>query len=179
MLGYNMFAYCNNNPVYYYDPTGESAAAALGAWLSGGGAVALAEPTLVGEVIFVVGIGVIGAIYVVEKAQEVIVYVEETLDNAEDPPQSITEPAPDIKDDEETSTPEIDYPGDDPNIVPKGYEWRGSGEQGSKKGNYYNPDKKTSLHPDLDHPDPIGPHWDYSGPEGKFRVFPDGRVLPK
>ncbi len=33
MLGYNMFAYCNNNPVNYYDPTGESVIAliALGA----------------------------------------------------------------------------------------------------------------------------------------------------
>jgi hypothetical protein len=35
--------------------------------------------------------------------------------------------------------------------VGNGYEWRGRGEQGSKEGNYYNPQKGTSLHPDLDH----------------------------
>jgi hypothetical protein len=28
------------------------------------------------------------------------------------------------------------------------------------------------LHPDLDHPSPIGPHWDYTGP-----TFPQGTRL--
>lgn len=64
-------------------------------------------------------------------------------------------------------------------LAPDGYEWRRRGEQGSKEGNYYNPQKGTSLHPDLDHPGDIGPHWDYHGPEGKFRIFPDGSIKPK
>ena len=44
-----------------------------------------------------------------------------------------------------------------------------------KKGN------KEELHPDLRHPDPIGPHWDYNGPkfpEG-VRIKPDGSWAPK
>ena len=67
----------------------------------------------------------------------------------------------------------------DPTVAPDGYEWRGPGEQGSKQGNYYNPKEKRSLSPDLDHGPPIGPHWDYTGPEGKFRIFPSGNILPK
>ena len=47
-------------------------------------------------------------------------------------------------------------------------------------GSWYNPGTKESLHPDLDHGDPIGPHWDYKSPGGKtFRLFPDGKLTPK
>jgi hypothetical protein len=36
------------------------------------------------------------------------------------------------------------------------------------------------LHPDLNHPDPIGPHWDYTAPDGTpSRIMPDGTVVPK
>ena len=76
--------------------------------------------------------------------------------------------------------PDIDYPGDDPTVAPDGYEWRGPGEPGSKQGNYYNDTNgRRSLSPDLGHEPPIGPHWDYTGPEGKFRIFPDGNILLK
>lgn len=61
----------------------------------------------------------------------------------------------------------------------KGWEWRGRGAPGSDKGAWYNSSTRQSLHPDLRHPEPIGPHWDYTGPEGAFRIFPDGRVEPK
>ena len=72
------------------------------------------------------------------------------------------------------ATPKIpDYPGDDPKVAPEGYEWRGRGEQGSPQGNYHNPNTGESLHPDLNHEPPIGPHWDYWGPDGiKVRIFP-------
>ena len=122
----------------------------------------------VGDIIYVVGVVVLGIIAVAS--------LDAVTEVADDPPQSIG-----ASDDstENTKTPDIDYPGDDSTVAPKGYEWRGSGEQGSKEGSYYNPYTKSSLHPDLDHPDPIGPHWDYSGPEGKFRIFPDGKILPK
>ena len=75
-------------------------------------------------------------------------------------------------------TPDINYPGDDPSVSPgEDWEWRGP----SDKGGWYNPKTGESLHPDLDHPDPQGPHWDYipykNGPQ--YRINPDGGVYPK
>lgn len=69
----------------------------------------------------------------------------------------------------------------DPSQSPgPGWEWRGSGEPGSSQGSWYNPGTDESLHPDLGHEDPIGPHYDYKGPDGQtYRVHPDGHVEPK
>ena len=167
MHGYNLFAYCNNNPVNYVDYTGENAAALP--WIAPKALVAFGEALI--ATVILLGVFVI----VVEGTRVVINYAKEKAaekakDEKTEPPQSL---------DENTVPPEIEYPGNDPTVAPDGYEWRGKGEQGSKEGSYYNSDNKSSLHPDLDHPDPIGPHWDYSGPEGKFRIFPDGTIVPK
>ena len=167
LLGYNMYAYCNNDPVNYVDHAGKDAAAILGWWVFGGGAIAAIEPSLIGEIVVAVGAVALAAIAVVEAISTVFSVEEET-------PQSVTE-----EDSQQNAVPDIDYPGDDPTVAPDEYEWRGPGKQGGKEGNYYNPKNKSSLHPDLDHPNPIGPHWDYTGPEGKFRIFPDGRIVPK
>jgi RHS repeat-associated protein len=69
----------------------------------------------------------------------------------------------------------------DPSQPPgPGWQWRGNGPPGSKEGSWYNPGTGESLHPDLHHPPPIGPHYDWKSPTGKkYRVFPDGRVEPK
>lgn len=62
----------------------------------------------------------------------------------------------------------------------KGWEWRGTGDPGSSKGSRYNPNSGESLHPDLGHPDPIGPHYDWKAPNATtYRVYPDGTVVPK
>ena len=54
------------------------------------------------------------------------------------------------------------WPGDDPTISPgDGFEWRGQEPVGGDKGAWYNPETGDSLHPDLNHLDPIGPHWDW------------------
>jgi len=56
----------------------------------------------------------------------------------------------------------------------------GKGAVGSSEGSWYNPITNESLHPDLDHQNPIGPHWDYTDPTGKaWRCFPDGTYKPK
>ncbi len=66
------------------------------------------------------------------------------------------------------------FPGYDPSIAPEGYEWRGQMPQGSEKGAYFNPQTGETLHLDLNHPYPIGPHWDYRNRQGiKIRIFPD------
>nr|WP_245569005.1 polymorphic toxin type 37 domain-containing protein [Nocardia concava] len=61
-----------------------------------------------------------------------------------------------------------------------GWEWRGKNPPGGEFGGWFNPDQPISLHPDLNHPPPIGPHYDFtpSGTPG-WRIFPDGRVEPK
>ncbi|RMD66214.1 hypothetical protein D6833_01785, partial [Candidatus Parcubacteria bacterium] len=57
------------------------------------------------------------------------------------------------------------------------WEWKGRGPPRSGKGSWHNPKTGESLHPDLHHPPPIGPHWDYVDPEGdSWRIFPDGRT---
>jgi hypothetical protein len=60
--------------------------------------------------------------------------------------------------------------------------WRGKkGEPvGGDKGAWFNPKTGETLHPDLNHPPGVAPHWDWRDPDGKFwRVFPDGRVEPR
>ena len=74
------------------------------------------------------------------------------------------------------------WPGKDPTKAPPGTEWRGQpgSTPGNGKGSYYNPNTGESFHPDLNHPDPIGPHWDYVAPDGsEYRIMPDGTVVPK
>ena len=54
------------------------------------------------------------------------------------------------------------WPGDDPTVPPgDGFEWRGNGPIGSDKGAWFNPFTRDSLHPDLNHPAGIPPHWDW------------------
>jgi hypothetical protein len=74
------------------------------------------------------------------------------------------------------------WSGYDPRVAPKGYEWRGrpGSPPGSREGSYYNPSTREVLRPDLSHPGPIGPHWDYRAPDGSwYRNFPDGSKRPK
>ena len=176
MLGYNMFAYCSNNPVNYFDPTGEYSEALNPSWTATIWLALLAlidGPLPVGEILG----AVIGTLIVADTLRAA---QNKTSDNSTDKPQ---DPPSSVQNPEEVPSdvgiPDVKYPGNDPTIAPDGYEWRGKGPQGSKEGSYYNPDTDTSLHPDLHHPDPIGPHWDYNGPEGEFRIFPDGSIKPK
>lgn len=158
MLGFNMFAYCNNNPVNYLDNSGknpDSVQVWTGTmwWLCG-----LDGPLPVGEIIYGAGIVILG-IYVLIAADE-IATPQISLEQEE----GKSEPEP----------PDVTYPGDNPAEAPDGYEWKGPDEQGGKRGGYKNPNGKDSWHPDLDHPDGIPPHWDYNDGFGhKWRVFPD------
>ena len=56
-LGYNLYLYCYNNPVNYYDPTGMFALEAVAGWAgSMWWLTAIDGPIPVGDIIFVVGI---------------------------------------------------------------------------------------------------------------------------
>ncbi|MBS0649770.1 MAG: hypothetical protein JSR93_01285, partial [Verrucomicrobia bacterium] len=63
--------------------------------------------------------------------------------------------------------------GDDPTKCPgEGFEWKGKGAPGSREGSWVKGKGTTKeiLHPDLNHPPPKQPHWDYSGPDWKEGV---------
>jgi RHS repeat-associated protein len=76
---------------------------------------------------------------------------------------------PDISDFNDPANP----PGDD-------WEWRGPDAPGGPNGGWYNPETGETLHPDLDHGPPQGPHWDWIDPLGNgWRIGPDGTVTPK
>jgi len=63
-----------------------------------------------------------------------------------------------------------------------GWIWRGppGASVGGPKGNWYNPKTGESLHPDMNHGEPIGPHWDYKAPgQPWMRWFPNGTLAPK
>ena len=150
-----MFAYCNNSPVFCADYDGKNTdildwwAGAMW-WLCGADSV-----LPVGDIIYGGGLLILGAVvwFTADEATDASVpqiYIEEDEEKAE------------------PETPDVTYPGDDPTKAHEGTEWRGSGEQGSKQGNYYNPKTGESWHPDLDHPEPIGPHWDYKDSNGTW-----------
>ena len=75
----------------------------------------------------------------------------------------------------------IKYPGNDPSITPsKDFEWRGKSDPKGGKGTWYNLKTGEKWNSDLNHGDPIGPHWDYIDSNGnKYRVLPDGRFEKK
>ncbi len=55
------------------------------------------------------------------------------------------------------------YPGRNPNKIPDGFK-----DRPNPKANYYNPKTGQSLGPDLYHPGPIGPHWDWKDSKGQW-----------
>ena len=71
--------------------------------------------------------------------------------------------------------PSVPYPRN-PRVPPgEGWEWRGNGPPGSSRGNWVNPRTGERLHPDLNHPPGIRPHYDYTARDGsRWRWFPDG-----
>ena len=73
------------------------------------------------------------------------------------------------------------FPGWDPTDPPPGYRWEGPDPPGGRRGNYTRPGPpRESLHPDLGHPDPPGPHWDWKDPLGRWwRIPPNGPITPK
>ena len=108
VYGYNMFIYCNNDPVNYVDYTGESAAAILTA----AGILAASDGPLpfgdvLAGVLLVVGSAVIVADVLIktENAAEIIVQAAEAQKPADDSPQSVTEPpatSDDVKETDES-----------------------------------------------------------------------------
>jgi RHS repeat-associated protein len=58
------------------------------------------------------------------------------------------------------------------------FEWKGKGPVGSSEGSWWDPDADESLYPHLGE-NSHGPHYDYEGPSGNYRIYPDGRIEAK
>jgi Bacterial toxin 37 len=76
-----------------------------------------------------------------------------------------------------------DFPTDPAKPPGPGWLWQGkpSSRPGDIDGNWYNPETRETLRPDMDHPPPLGRHWDYREPgRGRWwRWYPDGAMEPK
>lgn len=175
----NLYQYVYNNPLKYCDPTGASFwgyVIGLGEVVAGGtimlGGVGLEIATFGG---FTLGFAVVES--------SGLALMADGLARATRESQNIKVP----KWDKNYQLPEKydkllypPYQGDQIGTNPanpevEGFEWKGSGAPGTKEGSWYNPLTGESLHPDLDHPAPIKPHWDYEGPNGeKARLNTDG-----
>ena len=171
MLGFNLFAYCGNDPVNYIDPTGENGTSdVLIGWAGAAWWLAFVDgPLPFGEIIYAVGFIVLGVIVAAE-AIKVADFVQEAA-NSEKKSGSDTKNTP--------APPEVEYPGDDPTVAPgDDYEWRGQQPIGGDRGSWVNKSTVEQWHPDLNHPYPKGPHWDYTDIwKVVWSVFKDGRVI--
>ena len=163
LIGYNMYAYCNNNAVNYKDSLGNEAVTITVVTIAGAAFVVAVLAAVVKDCCYYLAEAIYDAgVWITEQTQEVWAEISYA------------------KKDKNVETPDVTYPGDDPKEAPDGYEWRGPDEQGGERGGYANPNGKDSWHPDLNHPDGVDPHWDYNDGLGhKWRVFPEWIQLLK
>lgn len=181
ILGFNMFAYCYNNPVNYIDPYGESAKTLFWGWLSSGWGAALAEPTIVGEIIYVGGCVILGGIALVETIVLADMVADAIKDATDTTPESTTSKPEDQPKESEGETEK-----DRPNSLPPNGEPNSDQElhdkDGLKQKRHYGPDGKAEYDIDYRHPNPDGSHtfphkhnWDWTKtpPRGEgIPIFP-------
>ena len=184
IFGFNLFAYCNNNPVNYVDPYGESAEAIFWGWVSGGAIAAAAEPTPFGEIVYAAGCAVLGLAVVVEAVivgdaieeclqdqVDVIPYIAQEDTPQEDvaeAPQEIDEPK---KEGEKTESQPRSLPTTgEPNSDQELYD-----EDGLKQKRHYGSDGRAEYDIDYRHSNSDGSHtfphrhnwnWGNSPPRG-------------
>lgn len=175
----NLYQYVFNNPLRFHDPTGES----VGGYLLGLGEIVLGasimaagfslELATIGG--FTIGVGITTK----TGAALIGLGLATTTYHAQDikaPNVSWSKPQSPPYDWSDLGTDPAERPDSD-------FEWKGNGEPGSGRGSWVKGQGETReiLYPDLNHPPPIGPHWDYEShdfPEG-VRIFPDGTWSPK
>ena len=178
MLGYNLFAYCENNPVNYFDPTGENAETLMREWAATAWWLTLVDGSLpIGDIIYGGVLGVLTIASIINAAQNKT--PEKSKDKPQDPPSSMTEP---------NSTPELDdkgnpvvKPGQQPTdkekyVPPKVGPVKGKTPDGKvgwkdKNGNIWIPVPTGSPQAHG------GGHWDVQSPKGGYsNVYPGGNI---
>ena len=182
MLGFNLFAYCENNPVNYIDPYGESGlAAALAGWASSAWGLALVDgPLPVGDIIYVVGCVALGACVVIEG-----IAIGETINDAVEGFSTVRPTYPNIVSVDEvqtpTDTPPVVHPGEKPQEK-DGYipSKEGPVEGKTKDGKKGWKDKNGNIWVPVPTGSPEahgGGHWDVQSPKGGYtNVYPGGKI---
>ena len=152
-IGFNMYAYCLNNPVMYTDYTGESAVSALKLWSSTMWWLVAIDGFLpIGDIIYVAGTiaMAIGAIYTTVNTIEVITHKFSESSNDTDKDESK---------DNTHSLPTKGNPNSDQDLYDE------SGEL--KQRRHYGPDGRAEYdidykHPGENHKFPHRHNWDWS-----------------
>ncbi|HST68755.1 MAG TPA: RHS repeat-associated core domain-containing protein [Solirubrobacterales bacterium] len=178
------YAYASSNPLHYSDPTGMTAAAATGAAGCAAGPAGCAAGAAAGAAATACAASAAcrdAVSEVASKAEDFVssIFGDDASDSTEVSPRSRAEQEYDAAREVCPAERLTDLPNfDDPAQAPGAeWEWRGNGPPGSDEGAWYNPKTGESLHPDLDHPGPVDPHYDWTSPSGeRFRIYPDGRV---
>ena len=173
IFGFNLFAYCDNNPISYIDPYGESGfAAALAGWASSAWGLTLVDgPLPVGDIIYVAGCAVLGALAIVETIMLVETVVDLVQEATDTTPDSAERPT------DENGNPVV-KPGEQPTAD--------DGYVPPKKGPRWNKEKKgwEDSAGNVWVPAPTGSksghgggHWDVQSPGGGYtNVYPGGKV---
>ena len=156
----NVYRFEDDNPVNRLDPLGRQAGALAPAIGTGLGFAAADGPLPIGDIIGAIIIG--GAVIAV--LAEALNDDGEAGDAADEGGETCPVPPP--------------IPANPDEAPGEGWEWRGKGPPGSKEGSWYNPETGESLHPDLGHPPPVGPHWDWKDPSGQTWRIPPGGGAP-
>ena len=169
LIGCNMFAYCNNTPVNYIDIDGYDAVSVLEWWTNQMYWICDADgPYPFCDMVYI-GVIIILGVIITANVSTSSEFPQDTSTATESASESATE-----------KIPNVTYPGDDPAKSPgDDYEWRGRDPQGGERGSYYNPKTGECWHPDLNHPQPIGPHWDYKDAEGIWWRIGKWVAVPK
>ena len=92
MIGFNMFAYCDNNPINYVDPVGENAAQALDEWYQYMPEISSIDgPYPVADLFWVAGFVILGFAVIVETIFVVDTVIDTVSDKTDEAPQVIIE----------------------------------------------------------------------------------------